>query len=398
MEARPLSESWTEEQLSYDLGADAGALRDHLRQIIAEHVPADFLGAFTSDGSGLDVVHEFVAALAAEQLLTMAWPAAYGGRDASIWEVAALREEMWAYHEPRGSHYMGLNWVGPAILRHGTEAQKARYLPAIANGSSAWCQGFSEPEAGSDLASLRTRAERTDRGWVVTGQKVWTSYAELADHCVLAARTGSQESRRNGISLFLVPMDRSGFEIRPLKTFLGRHHLNELFLDGVLVEEDEILGTENGGWDVITAALAHERIGIARYARGDRLLSLAVAQPGFLDALPPGLRARLTRALVHTRVARLLNYDSFDLLQRGVVDHAAASVARIASVRIDQEASDVLSEAITEGDLHPAVEDFWRYSRSSLVPAGAVDIQRMLVAREALVADGGGRNGGGDRS
>jgi alkylation response protein AidB-like acyl-CoA dehydrogenase len=370
--------------VDYDFGTAADALRGHLRDLIAEHVPADFLGEFTPDGSGRDVVDRFVRVLADEGLLTMAWPVEYGGLAASTWEVTALREEMWAYNEPRGSHYMGLNWVGPAILRHGTLDQKARFLPAIADGTAAWCQGFSEPEAGSDLASLRTRAERTDSGWLVTGQKVWTSYVELAQFCVLAARTGSQESKRAGISLFLVPMDRPGIDVRPLRTFLGRHHLNEVFFDGVEVHDDEILGSVNGGWDVITGALAHERVGIARYARGDRLLSVALAEPALLDGLTPGLRARFVRALVHTRVARLMAYAAFESFDQGLVDHAGASAARIASVQIDQEASDVLAEAVTDGPLFPLVEDYWRYSRASLVPAGSVDIQRFLVARDTM--------------
>ena len=373
--------------MDYDFGAAADDLRGHIRDLIAEHVPADFLGEFTPDGSGRDVVDRFVRVLADEGLLTMAWPVEYGGRGASTWEVTALREEMWGYNEPRGSHYMGLNWVGPAILRDGTAEQKARFLPAIADGTAAWCQGFSEPEAGSDLASLRTRAERTDSGWLVTGQKVWTSYVGLARFCVLAARTGSQESRRAGISLFLVPLDRPGIEVRPLRTFLGQHHLNEMFFDGFEVHDDELLGAVNGGWDVITSALAHERVGIARYARGDRLLSLALDEPGLLEGLAPGLRSRFVRALVHTRVARLMAYAAFDSFEGGVVDHAGASAARIASVSIDQEASDVLAEAVTDGALYSLVEDYWRYSRASLVPAGSVDIQRFLVSRETLRED-----------
>ena len=166
--------------MDYALGADAAELRNHLRDLIADHVPPDFLGEFTEDPDGPAVVERFAALLADERLLTLNWPAEYGGADASVWTVAALREEMWAHHEPRGAHYMGLNWVGPAILRHGTAAQRARYLPAIADGRAVWCQGFSEPEAGSDLASLRTRATRVHGGWSVTGQKVWTSLAHWA--------------------------------------------------------------------------------------------------------------------------------------------------------------------------------------------------------------------------
>ena len=131
---------------------------------------------------------------------------------------------------------MGLNWIGPAIMRFGTESQQQLHLPRIAGGEAIWCQGFSEPDAGSDLASLRTVAQKADDGWRVTGQKIWTSYAQVAEWCFLAARTGTPESRRRGISIFLVPMDRPGIEVRPIRNLLGPYHLNEVFFDDVHVE------------------------------------------------------------------------------------------------------------------------------------------------------------------
>ncbi|HZO07278.1 MAG TPA: acyl-CoA dehydrogenase family protein, partial [Solirubrobacterales bacterium] len=153
-------------------------LRRRLRRMIEEDLPEGFRGAFVEGTVGQETANDFCRRLAEENLLTMSWPREFGGSDASIWEQAALREEMWAHHEPRGAQYMGLNWVGPAIMQFGTAAQREKYLPAIANASSTWCQGFSEPEAGSDLASLRLRAQRTDGGgWSLSGQKIWTSYA-----------------------------------------------------------------------------------------------------------------------------------------------------------------------------------------------------------------------------
>ena len=163
--------------MDYDLGDDAGQLRQHLRELISNNVPADFLGACTEDPQDLATTETFCKLLAVEGLLALAWPKEHGGGGGSVWHQTVLREEMWAQHEPRGPQYMGINWVGPALMRYGTVEQKAKHLAAIASGDVIWCQGFSEPEAGSDLASLRTRAVPDGDGWRINGQKVWTSYA-----------------------------------------------------------------------------------------------------------------------------------------------------------------------------------------------------------------------------
>ena len=152
--------------------------------------------------------------MAAEGLLALAWPKEHGGGGGSVWQQAVLREEMWAQHEPRGPQYMGINWVGPALMRYGTAEQKAKHLAAIASGDVIWCQGFSEPEAGTDLASLRTRAVPDGEGWRITGQKVWTSYALMASWCVLAACTDPGAPKPKRLTLFLIPMDRPGFTVR----------------------------------------------------------------------------------------------------------------------------------------------------------------------------------------
>ncbi|MHB1585144.1 MAG: acyl-CoA dehydrogenase family protein [Acidimicrobiales bacterium] len=380
--------------MDFELGAAAEALRDRIRELIALHLPPDFLGAFTDDPEDLETTRRFCKLLAAQAMLAPTWPEEFGGGGASVWEQTVLREEMWAHHEPRGPQYMALNWVGPAVLQFGTEEQKRFHLPKMAAGEVLWCQGFSEPDAGSDLASLQTSARRDDDGWVVTGQKIWTSYAQVADWCVLAARTGPPGSRQLGISLFLVPMDRPGIEVRPIRSMLGPYHLNELFLDEVRVHPDELLGEEHGGWAVMRGVLAFERVGIARYARADRLLDAVRGAVGGLESMPPGLRARYARAMVHNRVARLVAYEVIGSQAAGGADDGAAAGARIAAVTGDQEVSEVLVEAIgsavfdsartPETHLAAAVEDYWRYSRSATISAGSVDIQRMIVGRSVL--------------
>ena len=379
--------------MDYDLGPDADALRTRLRALIAEHIPADFLGACTDDPDDLALTQRFSKTLAAENLLALAWPEEFGGGGGDVWQQTVVREEMWAHHEPRGPQYMGINWVGPAIMRHGSAAQKAKHLPPIADGEVIWCQGFSEPEAGSDLASMRTTAVADGDGWVINGQKVWTSYALMAQWCVLATCTDPHASASRRITLFLVPMDRAGVTVRPIASMLGPHHLNELFLDNVRVSADDVLGEVGSGWRVIKDALAYERVGIARYARCDSLLARVRDELGDeWDELPAGLRTSWVRAMIDVRVARLLAYTAIAQQEHGQPDDATASIARIAATSTDQSVAELLLEAVgpagLEGDrqalLHGAVDDHWRYAQAATVASGTIEVQRMLVARSVL--------------
>ena len=383
--------------MDFDLGAEATALRARLRALVSAHFDEGFLGAFTDDPADLAATQAFCRLLAAEGLLTLAWPVEHGGGGGSLWDQTVVREEMWAHHEPRGAQYMGLNWVGPALMAYGTDEQKARHLPPIAAGEVIWCQGFSEPEAGSDLASLRTRAEPVGDpagadGWRISGQKIWTSYAGMAQWCIVAARVGGGE-RHEGITMFLVPMDAPGIEVRPIRSMLGPHHLNEVFFDDVPAGPEAVLGEVGGGWAVIKTALAHERVGIARYARCERLLSALGAELApHWDELPAPLHAAWARALVQVRVARLLAYRTVHAQATGGVPDVIASAARIAVTQCDQSVAEVLLSAVEHraveagatAPLRGAVEDHWRYAQAATVASGTIEVQRMIVAKALL--------------
>lgn len=379
--------------MDYQFDVAAEQLRIRLRQLIAELLPAEFLGAFSDDPTDLGMTQQFCKTLAAEGLLAIAWPTEFGGGGASVWDQTVVREEMWAYHEPRGPQYMGINWVGPTIMRFGTAAQQRKHLPPIAAGDVIWCQGFSEPDAGSDLSSLRTSASATPDGWVVNGQKIWTSYAPIADWCMLAARTTRSERPHDGISLFMIPMDRPGITVRRIDSLLGPYHLNEVFFDDVAVEPDELLGEVDGGWRIIRDALAYERVGIARYARCERLLSeFRVACADSWEHLGDSVKEAWVRALLSARTARLLAYRTVDQQAKGITDSATASRTRIAITLSDQETAEVLSEALgcdllpdgEEAPLYGAFEDHWRYAQAATVAGGTLEMQLTLVARDVL--------------
>jgi alkylation response protein AidB-like acyl-CoA dehydrogenase len=381
--------------MDYEMGEGAAALRSELRRLVDEHVPAGFLGAFTDDPSDLATAQAFCRALADQGLLCLGWPEEFGGRGGSAWEQTVVREEMWAHHEPRGAQYMGVNWVGPAVMRHGTADQQHLHLPPIAAGEVIWCQGFSEPDAGSDLASLSTAARRDGDGWRITGQKIWTSYATMAQWCFLLARTSRGERKQQGITVFLVPMDDPAIEVRPLASMLGPHHLNEVFFDDLWVTEADVLGPVDQGWKVVQEVLAFERVGIARYARCERLLRLAPAVLGKQwDELPGELHGRWARMLTHCRRARLLAYRVIDRQSRGTVAPADAAGYRIAVTRLDQDSAEVLMDIIGHADLsgddgeryRKAVEDHHRYSVSATVASGSIEMQRILLARSLLAA------------
>ena len=366
------------------------ALREKVRAMIAAELTPEFLRGFVASEEWQEEANAFCQRLARDRLLTFAWPEAHGGGGATIWEQTALREEFWAHHEPRGAQYMGVNWVGPAVMHFGTTDQQRQHLPAIASGNAVWCQGFSEPEAGSDLAALKLSAVRqADGNFRANGQKIWTSYAQLANWCFLTTRTRRGARKQDGITVFLVPMDRQGISIRPIDSLMGPHHLNEVFFDDVVLHPEEILGTVDQGWDVITLVLKHERVGIARYARSDKILSeiwdvvQSASGPGASE-----LRNSVARALVKARIARLLNYRTLASGQ-GNGGSDQPSVARIASTLLDQEVAEIAMESLggealsadSDAPLGGWVEDAWRYARSSTIASGTTEILRLLASR-----------------
>jgi alkylation response protein AidB-like acyl-CoA dehydrogenase len=386
--------------MDFEMGQKAAELRRELRELVKTHVPEDFLGAFTDNPADLETAQAFCRLLAERGLLCLSWPEEFGGGGASVWEQTVVREEMWAHHEPRGAQYMGVNWVGPIIMRHGTEEQQRKHLPPIVRGEVIWCQGFSEPEAGSDLASLRTAARRDGDGWLVSGQKIWTSYATMAQWCFLLARTskvgeGATQKKQQGLTIFLVPMDDPAIQVRPIRAMLGPHHLNEVFFDDLRVTDADVLGTVDQGWSIVQDVMAFERVGIARYARCERLLAAAPAVLGDRwDDLPAELRTRWVRMLTHCRRARLLAYRVVSLQSSGRVQPGDAAAYRIAVTKLDQDSAEVLMDILAEAPPDGAltkwfcgeVEDHWRYSQASTVSSGSIEMQRILLSRALLAA------------
>ena len=282
---------------------------------------------------------------------------------------------------------MNVNWIGPSIMRYGTDQQRRDHLPRIASGNVIWCQGFSEPGAGSDLGALRTRAVRDADEYVVNGQKVWTSYASVADFCYLLVRTGSEESGTRGITVLLVPMDLPGLEVREVGSVVGDHAFHELFLTDLRVPSSCRLGAENDGWEVVRQALAYERVGAPRWARAQHVLDELAAWArghGVLDT--PWIRERLGEARAATEAARMLFYLVIDEREHDHPPSPNANLARIAMVDaerlVGRLAADLLGPAgLERGSI---ADSALRKSMAAGIAAGSYEIQLNVVARRVL--------------
>jgi alkylation response protein AidB-like acyl-CoA dehydrogenase len=375
--------------MNFGWSSEEQALRERVRALLQRALPPDW-EALSRHGPGsreqTAFSLDFCPQLAAEGLLVPHWPRAHGGRDAPAWEHFILGEELWAAGEPRGPQYMNVNYLGQTLMRFGSEAQKERFLPAMAAGRSVWCQGFSEPSAGSDLAALATRAERRGDRYVVNGSKVWTSYAGLAQHCFLLARTGGPG--KAGIAIFLVPMDSPGITVRPIPSLIGVGDIHEVFFDDVEVPAALRLGEEGQAWPIIGYALSHERVGIARYAFSRRVLDRMVAElqrrGEFDDAL---VKSRAGQAMAACEAARLLVYRVVDQRARGLPPSADANLARVAVVAADHAVADFglqfLGDTLS-GDAHPLYLSHHERAIAAGIASGAAEIQLNLVAHDHL--------------
>jgi alkylation response protein AidB-like acyl-CoA dehydrogenase len=372
---------WAEEQAGF---------RVQLQNFLDRTLPAEW-DAIAGHGPGSDAQsrfsREFCPKLAQNGFLVPHWPRKYGGRDATTWEHFIIGEEMWSRGEPRGPQYMNVNWIGPALMRFGSEAQQLEHLPPMARGEVIWCQGFSEPNAGSDLASLRTRADKRGDDYLVNGSKIWTSYASQAEFCFLLARTGAD--RKGGIAIFLVPMSTPGITVRKIPALIGEGDIHEVFFQDVPVRSDWRLGSEGQGWEIIMYALRHERVGIPRYSLARRALDLAVRTLRLRGAFDIAtVRARAGLALAACEAARLLVYRVVDLHSKGgSSDAGEGPLARSAVIAAERSVTEFVVEFLPEeltDKGHPLFRAHHQRAIAAGIASGAAEIQLDLIARTHL--------------
>jgi alkylation response protein AidB-like acyl-CoA dehydrogenase len=375
--------------MDFDWSDEQAALRERVRALLQRELPSNW-EAICRHGPGSPEQTafslEFCPKLASAGLLVPHWPAEHGGRGAPAWEHFILGEELFAAGEPRGPQYMNVNFIGATLMRFGTPEQKARYLPPMAAGRSIWCQGFSEPSAGSDLAALSTKAVARGDEYVINGSKIWTSYAGLAQQCFLLARSGG--SGKGGIAIFLVPMDTPGIRVRPIPSLIGHGDIHEVFFDDVVVPASARLGEEGEAWKIIGYALSLERVGIARYEFSRRVLERMVVrlrrEGRFGDAI---VRARAGQALAACEAARLLVYRVVDQRARGLPPNADSNLARVAVVAADHAVSDFGLDFLPDaycGGGEPLLLAHHERAIAAGIASGAAEIQLNLVAHDHL--------------
>jgi alkylation response protein AidB-like acyl-CoA dehydrogenase len=370
---------WTTRQQEY---------RQRVRAALDELLPENWDDFYVRRSYASDEAVEFsrwfCAELAQRGLLVPHWPKNYGGNDGEDWEHFILGEEMKAAGEPRGPQYMNVNWIGPTLMRFGTEEQKQQHVRAIASGTVIWCQGFSEPNAGTDLAALKTRAERNGDHYLVNGSKIWTSYARTADWCILLARTGP---RRKDISVLLVPMSTPGIRVSSYPGLVKDGHLNEVFFSDVIVPVTSRVGEENAGWDIITHALSYERVGVPRYHVGLEALDLAIEQlkaEGRFD--DPVVRARAGTLVAKFEAARMLTYRVVDQRVKRLPPSTDANISRISSLDAVEDLKDFIAQYVPDSLAggHLLLDDYYRINTPAGITGGTNEIQLDLVAQRGL--------------
>ncbi len=374
--------------------------RNEIRQLLTEQLPADYADrAFLEEvpeEERAELAERMTRALADRKWLAMAWPEEHGGVAAGHVQQMLYKEETAYAAMPSGST-MGVDWVGPAIMLFGTEEQKARYLPSIVGGVDQWCTLYSEPGAGSDLASLQTRAVRDGDEWVINGSKIWTSGGHFSNMGWLAARTDLEAPKHRGISTFVLEMDSPGIEVRPLVNMAGEHNFNEVFFEDVRIPGDHLVGVENRGWYQVATALDYERSGVAAYAGGKRNLERLVGAARSDRALltnNPTARYELADRWVELQVGYNVAYRIPFLQAQGQIPNHEASVSKLYGSELTQRIARTglqllgMGGQVMPGSPHSklggAIARSYLSSVSSTVAAGTSEVQRNIIAQRGL--------------
>lgn len=377
--------------MDFSYPAEVERFRSELRDWLSQNLTDELVAARRPTGrddAAFEMLREWNATMADAGWAAVSWPPEYGGRGATVLEQLVYTEETTRARAPMPLNVIGLNNIAPAIMQYGTEQQKLALLPRMMRADDIWCQGMSEPEAGSDLAALRTRAVRDGDDFVVNGQKIWTSLGHRADWCQLYVRTNPEAPKHKGISCLIVDMTLPGIEVRPLVTLNGDADFAEVFFHDVRVPADALLGPLNAGWQVATTTLSHERAGAARlYAemqvRLEELVDdLAAAGTGALDD-PVTLR-RLGEIAVRIKYLEVLCQRSISATLHGGDALGSASLAKTVWGEIGQDLAALAFDALGARGAGAPWANYRLTSRSLTIAGGTTQINKNITAQRVL--------------
>jgi alkylation response protein AidB-like acyl-CoA dehydrogenase len=341
---------------------------------------------------GLERLRTWNRLLADARYAAIAWPEEWGGRGAGLMEQVVFAEEMQRASAPGTLNPIGLSNIAPAIIEHGSDEQKRTLLPRMLRGDDIWCQGFSEPDAGSDLASLRTTAVRDGDCWIVNGQKTWNTLGHMANWCELLVRTDPEAPKHKGITCLLLDMSRPGVEVRPLITIVGEVEFNELFFTDVRVPVDQTLGPVNEGWRVAMTTLAYERGTVAKLhlglrAKVGRLLALARETPGrgrTVAADDPVIRQKLARVYLEAELLKLISDRAISAELHGRAMGPEGSIAKLVWSEAEQHLTEVASDVLGPDALSGQWARDRVYSRALTIAGGTTQVNKNILAQRIL--------------
>ena len=382
------------------------AFRDEVRSYLADNLPTAMTEAVRKGGElTKEMMEDWHAILQRKGWLATIWPKEYGGPGWTPVQRHIFEEECCRAYAPRIVPF-GLNMLGPVLIEFGTQAQKDYYLPRILSGEDWWCQGYSEPGAGSDLASLKTRAVRDGDHWVINGQKTWTTLGQHADKIFCLCRTDAEAKQQQGISFILVDMNTPGIEVRPIRLIEGGHEVNEVFFTDVRVPVENLVGEENKGWTYGKALLEHERTGIAEVATTGRRLAelkeVARQENSFGKALidDAAFRARLAETEIELMALEYTELRVLSAASDGKAPGAESSLLKIKGTQLQQAVQEMFMQAAgyycgvietdeTTADVigHSFASDArvrYMYGRAASIYGGSNEIQRNITSKAVL--------------
>jgi alkylation response protein AidB-like acyl-CoA dehydrogenase len=362
------------------------SFRDELRAWLRDNHPGP---EPEGDLAGFEFRRDWQRRLHAAGWAGVSWPQEYGGRGATLVEQAIYNEEFVRAGAPSAANVLGLAMGGPTVIAHGTDEQKRRYLEPILSAQEIWCQGFSEPDSGSDLASVKTRGVRDGDGWVVTGQKVWTTLAHHAKWCMLVARTDPDAPKHQGLTYFLMDMEQEAVQVRPLRQITGEAEFNELFMEEARIPDENIIGGEGNGWAVAITTLMHERATLAfglqiAVKRALRQLMDEAKSAGGAD--DPQLRDRLAQLYIESEVLRLTAYRGLSAIMRDGVPGPEGSLGKWHWAEVNQALTELAMDL--RGPRAVLYDETWTFrflrARANSIEGGTTEILKNIVAERVL--------------